>query len=149
MLQDFLQLSCKCVNLKFPMIHNLLRNYQDVPTKLTSDFAVSKPLGLHLGIYREFPSKNLLVGSMNHYRLSIRVNLSSTNLRLLRLPYTVNHNLYTAFIDLKIEADALTIFIPVFSIKSFSVKIPRSRRHIFFTVENITAVVISIVVKFS
>ena len=36
MLQDsnFLQLTCKYVNLKCRMIHNLLRNYQDVRTKL-------------------------------------------------------------------------------------------------------------------
>lgn len=48
------------------MIHNLLRNYQDVRTKLTSEFTVSKPLGLRLGIYREFPSENFLVGGGVH-----------------------------------------------------------------------------------
>jgi hypothetical protein len=45
------------VNLKCRMIHILLRNYQELRTKLTSDFAVSKPLGLRLGTYRELPSK--------------------------------------------------------------------------------------------
>jgi hypothetical protein len=102
-----------------------------------------------LGIYREFPSENFLVGSMNHYRLSIRVNLSSTNLKLLGLPYTVSQNSYIASIDIKIQADALAIFIPDFSIEFFSVKLPRRRRHSFFTAENITVVVINIVAKFS
>ena len=125
---NFLQLSSEYVNFKCCMIHNLLRNYQDLRKKLTSDSAVSKPLSSRLGIYREFPSENFLVGSMNHYSLSIRVNLSSTNLRILRLPYKLNHNSYIASIDQKIQADALAIFIPEFSIEFFSVKSQRRRR---------------------
>jgi len=58
---NFIQLSCKYVNLQCRMIHNLLRNYQNVRKKLTSDFAVCKPLDLRLGIYRKFPSENFLV----------------------------------------------------------------------------------------
>jgi hypothetical protein len=85
---------------------------------------------------------------MKYYRLSVRVNLPSTNLRLLRLLYTVNHNSYIAPIDHKIRADALAIFTPDFSIEFFTVKIPRERRHSFFRVENIV-VVISVVAKFS
>jgi hypothetical protein len=114
MLQDsnFLQLSFKYANRRCRVIHNLLRNYQDVLTKLTSDFVVSKPLGLRLGIYREFPSENFLVRSMKYFILSIKVYLSSTNLRLVGLPYTVSSISYIAAIDLKIRPDALQYLYP-------------------------------------
>ena len=52
---NFLHQSCESVNLKYRMINNALRSYQAVHAKLTADFAVSKPLGLSLEIYREFP----------------------------------------------------------------------------------------------
>jgi len=114
MLQDsnFLQLSFKYANRRCRVIHNLLRNYQDVLTKLTSDFVVSKPLGLRLGIYREFPSENFLVRSMKYFILSIKVYLSPTNLRLVGLPYTVSSISYIAAIDLKIRPDALQYLYP-------------------------------------